>query len=93
METEESRGRGVAGSANTRGCEPVTLDAIYAVPEPLASLDQFERFHHRDLPRLARSEVLRGLERLRLRLLLDDTPDPWLFGRLEELRKIFGDAR
>jgi hypothetical protein len=71
---------------------PLTLDALYHAPEPLASLEEFERFHDRDLPRLARAELLRERERVKLRLLLDDAPDPWLFKRLEALRRALGDA-
>jgi hypothetical protein len=72
---------------------PLTLDALYHVPEPLASLEEFERFYARDLPRRARAELLRERERLKLRLLLDDFPDPWLFQRLDALRRVLGDAR
>ena len=71
----------------------LTLERVYAVPSPLESLEDHERYAHRDLPRLARAELLRERERLRLRLILDDTPDPWLLGRLDALRKALGDAR
>lgn len=71
----------------------VTLQGIYSVPSPFDSLEEHERHEHRDLPRRARAELFRERERVRLRLLLDDAPDPWLFQRLEKLREALADAR
>jgi hypothetical protein len=41
---------------------------------------------------MTRAELMRDLERLRLRLLLDDAPDVWLFQRLAKLRAAVGHA-
>jgi len=66
---------------------------IYPVPERYDTLEQHERYEHLDLRRMSRAELLRERERLRLRLMLDDGPDPWLFGRLQNLNQMLGDVR
>lgn len=68
-------------------------ELLFPIPDPLDTLEQRERFEHRDLAGLSRAELLRERERLKLRLLLDDAPDPWLFQRLDVLRRMLGDAR
>jgi hypothetical protein len=72
--------------------DPLTLDAIYGVPNPWDTAEQRERYEHADIPRMTRAELMRDLERLRLRLLLDDAPDVWLFQRLAKLRAAVGHA-
>ncbi len=69
------------------------LDAIYAPPAWGASAEEQERYAHRDLSRRPRAELARERERVRLRLLLDDYPDPWLLTRLERLGKAVDRAR
>lgn len=69
---------------------PLTLAAIYPVPDPFASREQCERYQHRDVSRLTRAELEVEHARCRLRVLLDGDPDAWLFerlGRLEEARR------
>ena len=68
-------------------------ELVYSVPNPWATLEQHERHEHRDLKRQSHPELRRELERLKLRLLLDDAPDPWLFARLDLLRRVISDAR
>lgn len=69
------------------------FDLICPVPNPWDTLEQLERYEHRDLGRLSRAELLRERERVWFRILLDDAPDLWLFGRLDSLRTALGDAR
>lgn len=71
---------------------PLTLDSIYRVPDSWETLEQRDRYEHADIPRRTRAELMRELERLRLRLLLDDAPDVWLVQRLEKLRGAVGHA-
>lgn len=66
---------------------------LYPVPDPVESLEQNERYHHRDLARLAEPELRRELERLRLRLLLEDDLPAWLLQRRMRLEHALGDAR
>ena len=68
-------------------------DLIYSVPNPWDTLEQHERYEHHDLSRVSRAELLRERDRVRLRLLLDDGPDPWILQRLDKLRGALGDAR
>jgi hypothetical protein len=72
--------------------DPLTLGAIYRVPNPWDTAEQRERYEHADIPRRTRAELMRELERLRLRLLLDDAPDVWLFQRFEKLQRALGHA-
>lgn len=41
------------------------LDA-YTVPDPMASAEQYDRFHHLDVPKLTDEDVARDLTVLRL---------------------------
>ena len=70
--------------------DPLTLDAIYRVPNPWDTLEQRERYVHQDLGRQTRGELLREREALRMRLVLDNAPGPWLLERLEMLRRVLG---
>lgn len=63
------------------------LEEIYAVPDPFDTLEAWERREHRDLAAMTLSEVLVERDRLRLRLLLDPKPDPWLPERLERVQR------
>lgn len=60
-------------------------ELIYRVPNAWDTLEQRERYEHRDLRRLSRPELSRERDRARLRLTLDDSPPEWV---LERLRKI-----
>lgn len=66
---------------------PAWLNHLYSVPDPLGSLEQWECFKHVDLGRMTRPFLLRELDRLRLRLLLDEDPDPWLVTRLSAIEE------
>lgn len=63
------------------------LDVIYTLPRAYETLEEHERFEHRDLPRRARADLTRELERAKLRLLIDDDADPWLLVRVQKLRE------
>ena len=83
--------RGVASPT-----QPLTLDAIYPIPNPHETFEQAWKYRHKDLDDLPRAEIVRDLKRLELRLLLDDAnvgPDPWLLDRLERLRRKVRDGR
>jgi hypothetical protein len=68
----------------------LTLAALLDTICPAASnatLEEYERTRHRDLPRLTRAELLRERDRVRLRLLLDDAPPHWCIERLSRLER------
>jgi len=71
----------------------ILLELIYPLPRELDTLEQHERYNHRDLPRRARAELARERERLRLRLTLDDDLDPWALERLKRLSAELDRAR
>jgi hypothetical protein len=71
----------------------ILLDLVYRLPHELDTLEEHERYAHRDLPRRGRAELLRERERLRLRLTLDDDPDPWALERLKKLSEALDGAR
>jgi hypothetical protein len=73
--------------------EPLTLARIYSLPRAFDTLEEHERFEHRDLPRRARADLARERERVRLRLLLDDDPDVWLLQRMKKLSEVLDRAR
>ena len=73
--------------------EPLTLGKIYRSPDPLTSLEEYERHEHRDLSRRPRADLLRERERIRFRLLIDDEPDPWLVTRLQRLDEALAGPR
>jgi hypothetical protein len=76
-----------------RDDNPLTLEHIYPLPRALDTLEEHERFYHRDLSHRARAELARERERLRIRLLLEDDPDPWLLQRMKKLTELLDRAR
>jgi len=62
-------------------------DVFYGVPDPLASIEEFARWRHANLDGMTRAELLRERARVRLRLTVDDAPDPWLIERLRALEE------
>jgi hypothetical protein len=66
---------------------------IYPVPNPWDSLEQRERYEHRDLWRLSRPELARERDRVRLRLTLDDASPTWILERLRRIDEALGSAR
>lgn len=69
------------------------LDVIYPLPRALDTLEEHERYRHRDLSRRGRAELARERERVRLRLTLDDDPDAWALERLKKLNEVLDGAR
>ena len=63
------------------------LDALLdeIVPPPPT-----ERYFGDDLTRMSRSALLRERGRIRLRLLLDDDPHPWLLQRFALIEEMLG---
>jgi hypothetical protein len=61
-------------------------ELIYPVPT-WDTLEQHERFEHRDLARLSRPELLRERDQLEMRLTIDDRPPAWILERLGRVRE------
>ena len=59
------------------------MDSICKVPKLLRSVEEDERFMHRDLDGLSISELRREREKTRFRLFIDDDPPNWLMERLD----------
>ena len=76
-----------------RDDDPLTLERIYPLPRAFDTLEEHERFQHRDLSRRARADLARERERLRLRLLLDENADAWLLRRMARLNEVLDRAR
>ncbi len=72
--------------------KPLCLDDLAAMPDPLASLEAWERHEHRDLAHLSPLELRAEEERLRLRLLIDEDPSAWLIERLARVREALSHA-
>ncbi len=66
---------------------PIWVRRYYPLPDPLATLEQAERWGHLDLPGRSEEGLRAELYRITLRLLYDDNPSPWLFERRELLRR------
>ena len=70
-----------------RGRRQYRLDFLYEPPNPLVSLEQYEKFTHADLRRMSRALLKRELAKVRLRLIYDDNPPFWMIERLDAIRK------
>ena len=70
------------------------LNKVYSIPEPFQSYEEDQRYYHEDISHLSRPEMRRELEKVRLRLTIDDNPPDWLLERLgiveEELNSWVG---
>ena len=67
-------------------------ECIYAVPNPFDTLEQRERFEHRDLARMTLPELQRERDRVRLRLTLDDGAPAWILQRHTRIKEALRDA-
>ena len=67
--------------------------ALYPVPVPTETIEEWHRARHEDLAGKSRFELLHDRDRLRLRLLLDDDPDPWLLERWHAVVEALDRAR
>lgn len=67
--------------------------ALYPVPVPTETIEEWHRARHEDLAGKSRYELLRERDRLRLRLLLDDDPEPWLVARWHAVAEALARAR
>jgi hypothetical protein len=68
-------------------------ELIYPVPNPWDTLEERERYEHRDLWKLSRPELLRERDRARLRLTLDDSPPVWILERVRLIEEGLSRAR
>ena len=59
------------------------LGCLYSVPDPLKDSESRERFYHHDLASLTKAELYRERDRVRWRLMMEDSPDHWLLERLD----------
>ncbi len=69
------------GGANAR-----PLELLYPLPQPLDSLEDYDRVTHRDLSRLDTASLRREHYRCRHRLNCEHDPSPWLAERLAAIR-------
>ena len=65
------------------------LDCVYPVPP---EMPPGEQYFHEDITEMNDSQRRRELERVRLRLLLDPKPHPWLLERMDRLEEAFDHA-
>jgi len=69
----------------TESLRPCLPEAIYRIPVPERSDEEFARFWHTDIGSLARSRVVEELRLVKLRVALEPYPSshrPWLRARL-----------
>jgi hypothetical protein len=71
----------------------IVLDVVYALPSSLDTLEEHERHTHRDLFRRSRTDLARELDRVRLRLTLEEDPDPWLRERYTKVKRVLDRVR
>ena len=57
------------------------LERLYSLPRPMATIEDWERCRHLDLPMMDADGLELEAHRLRHRLAYDDRPDPWLLER------------
>lgn len=62
------------------------IAAIYPLPNPLESYEDWRRFTHQDLDDMTHTQLNREYELVRCRRLLDDPPHHWFTDRLERVR-------
>lgn len=58
------------------------LASVYSIPNPMDTLEQWERWEHRDLATMDYAALRGEYDRLRLRLQMDRNPHAWLLERL-----------
>lgn len=63
------------------------LDAISPLPDPFDCLEDYERYVHRDLDSLTVTMLHRELEKVKLRLLVDDEAPAWFAERLRKVKE------
>lgn len=68
------------------------FERFYPIPDPCDTLSSWEHWTNRDLRALSLSELLAERERLKLRILYDPRPAPWLLERLEMLQQAIRNA-
>ena len=76
-----------------RGVPEALLQRYYPLPDVFNSIEEYQRFRHRDIPAMDATELHRELVRVEMRLLWDDNPHIWLFERREILRQALGQDR
>ncbi len=69
------------------GFSQALLERLYAIPDPVDTDVQFSQWTHRDLEAMERAGLLAERQRVRLRLLLDPSPDLWLLDRAARLEE------
>ncbi len=66
---------------------------VCTVPNPLDTRAQYDRYTHQDLQDTSAQELRHELQRLRLRILLDERAPAWLYEREAALRKALRNLR
>jgi hypothetical protein len=69
------------------------LERICPLPDPIESEEERQRHEHADLSGLTLRELERERSRVHLRLVLEDTPAPWLQERLAIVERGIRDGR
>lgn len=69
------------------------ITALYPIPDPLHSLEADRRFTHKDLDAMTEDEIIREYDRVKWRLLFDDSPDCWLVQREARLKALINTAK
>ena len=66
---------------------PGVLDVLYPIPNPLDTLEQYEKATHADLPRFTRDGLIAERRQAQLRLLVSTHHDgtAWLDERIEAI--------
>jgi hypothetical protein len=62
------------------------LAPVYSIPNAMDTLEQWERWEHRDLASMDYAALRGEYDRIRLRLQLDSNPHPWLIERLQVVK-------
>jgi len=69
------------------------LTALYPIPEPMKSEEEWLRSIHQDLDSMSKSDLNREYERVRWCLLFEDDPTAWLHDRLRVLSELLNERR
>lgn len=62
------------------------LGTVYAIPDPFATFEQWQRWVHADIAEMTDAQLRREYKRANDRLAYEDTPGEWLIARVARLR-------
>lgn len=67
------------------------IEVVYSIPNPLNSLEEWQRFVHNDLADMTIEELRREYDRVDFCILFDDSPHPWLIQRREQVEQVINE--